>query len=82
MCQSFRDGFTNITDLSAHDSVISQQVLDEGRSTAKNGVQTFVEKRDLLAIQGLNQYCLHLLGNNCSILFYSLQAQQLQLSSC
>ena len=35
--QSFGDGFTNVTDLSAHDSVISQQVLEEFRSTVKNG---------------------------------------------
>ena len=48
-------------------------------------------KRDLLAIQGLNQYCLRLLlisrlytilATFCSTLIYSLQAQQLQLSSC
>ena len=53
--QSYGDGFTNVTDLSAHDSVISQLVLEEFRSTVTNGTQKF-EKRDLLAIQGLNQY--------------------------
>ena len=37
--QSFGDGFTNVTDLSAHYSVISQQVLEEFRSTVKNGTQ-------------------------------------------
>ena len=37
VCQSFGDGFINVTDLSAHDSVISQQVLEEVRSTIKNG---------------------------------------------
>ena len=45
MHQSFGNGFTNVTDLSAHDSVISQQVLEEVRSTVKNGTQKFKEKR-------------------------------------
>ena len=44
MRQSF-GGFTNVTDLSGHDSVISQQVLEEVRSTVKNGTQKFEEKR-------------------------------------
>ena len=45
MRQSFDDGFTNVTDLPAHGSVISQQVLEEVRSTVKNGKQKFEEKR-------------------------------------
>ena len=45
VCQSFGDGFTNVTNLSAHDCVISQQVLEEFRWTVKNGMQKFEEKR-------------------------------------
>ena len=41
--QSFSDGFTNITDLSAHDSVISQQVLEELKMVRKiPGKKTFL----------------------------------------
>ena len=35
MRQSFGDRFTNAADLPAHDSVISQQVFEEVRSTVK-----------------------------------------------
>ena len=88
MRRSFGDGFTNVTDLSAHDSVVSQQVQDEVRSTVKNGTQMFVEKRPwyprsqpVLPLPSPCQLSVHHHGNNCSILIYSLQAQQLHLSS-
>ena len=86
MRRSFGDGFTNVTDLSAHDSVVSQQVLDEVRSTVKNATQMFVEKRPWYprsqpVLPSPCQLSVHHHGNNCSILIYSLQAQQLQLSS-
>ena len=62
--QSIGDVFTNVIDLSAHDSVISQQVLEEVRSTVKM-VRKSSRKRDLFAIQGLNQYYIRLLLVNC-----------------
>ena len=41
--QSFGDGFTNVIDLSAHDSVISQQVLEKLKMVGKIwGKQTFL----------------------------------------
>ena len=58
--QSFSDGFTNVMNLSAHDSVISQQVREELKVVHKS-----LRKRDLLPIQGLNQYCLRLLLISC-----------------
>ena len=88
MRQSFGDGFTNVTDLSVHDSVISQQVLEEVRSTVRNGMQKFEEKRPSCyprsqpVLPSPCQSSVHHHGINCNILIYSLQAQQLQLSSC
>ena len=83
MRQSFGDGFTNVTDLSAHDRVISQQMFEEVRSTVKNGMQKFEEKRQfcyprsqsVLPSPSPCQSSFDHHGINCNILIYSLQAQ-------
>ena len=91
--QSFGGEFTNVTDVSAHDSVISQQVLKEVRSTVKNSTKNFEEKgpscyprpQPVLPLPSPYQSSVHYHGNNCSLfdlLFAGTATATVQLLTC
>ena len=67
-------------------SFSNKSVLKEVRLTVKNGTKKFKEETFLLSKVSTSTafgfLSVHHHGNNCSIFIYSMQAQQLQLSSC